>query len=104
MSANHFDRSIDGVSLTDRSQVDMDSRSIEADRLRLRVEPKMMPAGPSPGIGQRFRIRHALRSSNKTPGFRQSPRGNVVSSVRLPAELDGPFEQVEQSRFDRDRL
>ena len=69
----------------------------------LGIEPQVLPAGPGPGLGQRLGVGNALRPPDEAPGFRECARRHVVGPAGLPAELDGPLEQAEESRLDRDR-
>ena len=102
MPADHVHGPVDRVALADAAEVDLHAGAVERHRPSRRIEPEMMPAGPGPGVGERLRVGNPLRTADEAPGFGECPRGHVVGTAGLPAELDGPLEQAEKPGLDLD--
>src|SRR5271157_5545710 len=99
--ADHLQGPIDRMTLADASQVDPDSRAIEADRQVLGIEPQVLPAGPGPGISESLGVGNPLRPADKAPGLGEWARRHIVGPARELAERDGALEQAEQPALDR---
>src|SRR5271165_1676513 len=98
--ADHLHGPIDRITFADASQVDPDSRAIEADRHVLGIEPQVLPAGSGPGISKSLGAGNPLRPADEAPNLRECARRHIVSAARELAQLKGALEQAEEPALD----